>query len=481
MPEICPFVAIGMHLLTTTFRTNESSQLLFEGCNAAGTFSKWLKKSLHDDTLDKSLLGALVEDLGTHSIRKGVVTYVLSFPGGPSSVAAYLRANWSLGPVQMRYIFEGEGTDQMVGRTASGLPLTGLEFATLPPHFQTYKILEDDLLKMFCNYQEFPDTFKECLPLLVASIVYHSDYLKRVLEPTHPLFRNHLFTKKGLLDELKADIIVGSGYCPATGMKATGIPPHIVLCKELQLIIEKNNVMLQQMGQLQQTLMSNLPSAIGDHILSKFVVNGAIPVTVELLNNRFEELKLSIIEEVRGLILPHRAIDAPQETNLVTIRPSNANKYDNWSWGGVFWQFVPENYRFPGHLDVHTLWNWWYFGTVIEENESGVVVTKSIRPFRMFKQNNFKEVTDGKTLNKARRVVRAIATCANLVNVTDYSLVTLNNSNDLFNLGYNVLIAAIVAKEVAVGTPFSGRHHGEIAFTTLYNVLDKYKMYSNKA
>jgi hypothetical protein len=50
--------------------------------------------------------------------RKGVVTYVLGFPEGPSVIAAYIRASWSLGQVQQRYIFEGDGADQLPAAVA---------------------------------------------------------------------------------------------------------------------------------------------------------------------------------------------------------------------------------------------------------------------------------------------------------------------------------------------------------------------------
>jgi hypothetical protein len=36
-----------------------------------------------------------------------------------SAVAVYLRAGWSLGNVQDRYIFSGAGSDQVVGRAES--------------------------------------------------------------------------------------------------------------------------------------------------------------------------------------------------------------------------------------------------------------------------------------------------------------------------------------------------------------------------
>ena len=58
-----------------------------------------------------------------------------SDPGGPTTTSIYLRAGWSLGPVQNRYIFQGPGGDQFVGRAAAGLNVNKAEFAQLPPHF----------------------------------------------------------------------------------------------------------------------------------------------------------------------------------------------------------------------------------------------------------------------------------------------------------------------------------------------------------
>ena len=59
--------------------------------------------------------------IGTHSFRKGIATFLSGSPGSPTAIAIYLRARWSLGPVQSRYILEGEGGDQVCGRAATGL------------------------------------------------------------------------------------------------------------------------------------------------------------------------------------------------------------------------------------------------------------------------------------------------------------------------------------------------------------------------
>jgi hypothetical protein len=73
-----------------------------------------------------------VSMIGTHSFRKGIASS--GTPGGLTAIAIYLRAGWSLGPLQSRYILEGEGGDVVCGRAATGLPVTDVSFSNLPPH-----------------------------------------------------------------------------------------------------------------------------------------------------------------------------------------------------------------------------------------------------------------------------------------------------------------------------------------------------------
>ena len=53
-------------------------------------------------------------------MRNIVMTKAVSVSGRPPGATVHLRAGWSLGPVQSRYILEGEGGDQVCGRAATG-------------------------------------------------------------------------------------------------------------------------------------------------------------------------------------------------------------------------------------------------------------------------------------------------------------------------------------------------------------------------
>jgi hypothetical protein len=142
-PEVCPILSLGVLLICKPFRVIGGKQQVFEGDRTECRFSELLSKLLR--TLPESkkiLLGTNVNDLGTHSPRKGAFSYTLSMVGGPNPVQVFLRAGWSLGNVQDRYLFAGDGGDQLTGRCVSGLGISDDGFAILPPHFSDETVIE---------------------------------------------------------------------------------------------------------------------------------------------------------------------------------------------------------------------------------------------------------------------------------------------------------------------------------------------------
>jgi hypothetical protein len=113
-PVICPILSFAVALLSHPHHIQGGQHSMFEGRDQEDRYSKLLASVL--ENLPESMqaeLGAKRSDIGTHSARKGAPTYALSMPGGPSPVSVFLRAGWSLGNVKDRYIFEGDGADQV--------------------------------------------------------------------------------------------------------------------------------------------------------------------------------------------------------------------------------------------------------------------------------------------------------------------------------------------------------------------------------
>jgi hypothetical protein len=164
-PEICPILALAVYI----FSTNRSSQKkgkmrLFPGGSQTSRFNKLFGKIVK---LSSNILQtkASIKDLGTHSIRKGAITYVLSCLNGPSAIQVYLRAGWTIGNVQDRYIFGGAGGDQITGRLVCGLDFNSEDFAILPPHFTR----EDEMLMGNLGWENIVEGKGVCKILLCPS------------------------------------------------------------------------------------------------------------------------------------------------------------------------------------------------------------------------------------------------------------------------------------------------------------------------
>jgi hypothetical protein len=194
-PAICPILAMALHLFSISFRPNNADKSkLFVGA-AYDTFSKWLNEVI-------SAIPNLNYDpksFGTHSFRKGIASYCSGFIGGPPIFAIFLRAGWSISQVMDRYITYTDGGDQLCGRVACGLNFNdGANFAVLPPHFinNSNAVTPDELEQVVPGYADYPENFKACIPYLLASLVYHYEWLTEKdsvgnyvnMAPCHPFF-----------------------------------------------------------------------------------------------------------------------------------------------------------------------------------------------------------------------------------------------------------------------------------------------------
>lgn len=164
---------------------------------------------------------------GSHSARKGSATYVSSCStASPAASAICLRAGWSLPGVQDTYIrFEAAG-DMMVGRCVSGLPFDDVEFATLPPFFERrHSVVKNAMDACFPTAPEGMWTICE---FLLASLVFHYDYLQTNLCQQHPLFATVLFRDQEWIEGLRPLVVCRRGT-PTDRIRPTRLP-QIAVC-----------------------------------------------------------------------------------------------------------------------------------------------------------------------------------------------------------------------------------------------------------
>ena len=252
-PWICPVLAMARYLVCHTDVLIGNAPL-FEGSNQYSRYSKMFERTCQ--VLDKELksLGYSFGDLGTHSCRKGVATFIASgCTVSPPIAPICIRAGWKIGGQKDTYIFHEAAGDQYVGRCASCLDQLSKEFSVSPPYFDfshlndnekigKKKILDDFLLSRLPEMDEMrPKTF-HLVKMCFASLCYHFEYLKRNMHQacvlrSAPLFRD--------IPKVLRDLAVIKFPWNKTIETPTlsGIPPHVINLAHM----EKLNIELQEL------------------------------------------------------------------------------------------------------------------------------------------------------------------------------------------------------------------------------------------
>ena len=253
-PEICPVLAIGLYLAGGAA---SEGGLLYPGRRQSQRFSDNLQSALRLPVVAEAMQGEgrVARNIGTHSFRKGAVSFAASgSANGPSFTAVSLRARWTIGSVYEKYIRYERAGDQFCGRVLAGLPLGSPDFAVLPPHFP-----RGNRVAALAVKSVFPRRLYEqqhLHPVLLhglASIVFHSEWLLDHLPPKSPLRLVPPLNNRQLLLQLRPLVIIER---PGEGseMVATGIPSHV----ELLLRSEHQRELTEHMSQR----LDGLPSAV---------------------------------------------------------------------------------------------------------------------------------------------------------------------------------------------------------------------------
>ena len=307
-PTVCPILALAVALF---MRPQTGSMQVFIGTNGKDRFGNLLHVMLAAlDPTQLATLGCQIDDVGLHSARKGSASHCLGQPGGPNICAVFLRMNHSLGALRDRYIHEGEGADALCGRMVVGLDFNSISFAVLPPHFNTATsaLLTDEFWRTILpNFDSLPTPFKSCLPYLLASVLYHEDFLRSKFPAAHSLWSAPVFANNPMYDQLKRGLLLGVGYCEDTHMSATGIPPHLAIAKQVNDMIEQFKGCRKEIDELKQLITGDLPRLVGDYIRGNFHVEGDA-LNVGDLDRRDAGLKTYILELINGLKASNQAI-----------------------------------------------------------------------------------------------------------------------------------------------------------------------------
>jgi hypothetical protein len=384
-PEVCVVLALAV-LVFSTARPDDGSTLLFAGSNSKDRFCHLLQEVVGMlNEADQITLGCRKEDVGSHSGRKGSSTYALGQVNGPSPVAVFLRMGQSLGQLKDRYIFAADGQDQLCGRMLAMLDFNSETFGTLPPHFTddvAPLLTEQYWESIVSGYKNYPASFRSCFPFLLARLLYSENYLRSVLPPRHPLFTvARVFTHNEHLALLRGKVVTGIGMCKLTGMQCTGIPPHLAIAGRLaeltQQVAELRTHLTNQLTILENALPEKVAEATSRAIMDNFVIEGAQPLTMKAIEEKFANLQGILTTEMRALLAQLATNLSGSQQNTVALqlgaaRPNDSSWWREWIWerghdarrDSVLFNkhSIPDDWKFPDRITTKALWDLWLFG-----------------------------------------------------------------------------------------------------------------------
>ena len=239
-------------------------------------------------------LGIKPENLGSHSWRKGATTYLCSGTTfGPSMVAIQIRAGWTLEGVTSRYLRYEAAGDQFVGRTVCGVPIESPNFGTLPPFFpDRTPLLIDAINACFPNHSA---NLKGVLEYCLASVIYHREWLRKLMPAQHPVFSAAIFRPEfaALLPQVVCRRPRESDNLRPTGPLTTLVLPSLSLSLSVSLYLSVSVSLSLSLSRLSRLSLSSLSLSLSSLVSLSLSLVSLYPF-LSLLSLAHVSLSLSL-------------------------------------------------------------------------------------------------------------------------------------------------------------------------------------------
>jgi hypothetical protein len=360
-PSICPILSLAMYFSCCFNVKVGSDSKLFPGNDQEDHFARILQRVCAGHVDEVNQLGFQLADIGTHSIRKGAVSYLSSLPGGPPSASICLRAGWSMGKVRdiyMRYVTAG---DQFVGRCLAVIPILSHQFACSPPFFTartagTATGDEDENENGWTNdvcVSQFPmvgaiASFGRLTLMCLASLLYHRSWIADTLAVNH-IVRTTSYALRSATVLAHVDSTLLKVTFPWNDMIHTfgGIPPHVAILQQLAVVRSDQE-------RFDASFVAKVTEA-----LEVFGINSD-RMTDENLRKTLHQFQVDLKATLEGV-----ATAAARRDDENVERIETGRGYVLHFYGGGFHR-VPADWRFP-RCGVSDLWRQWWIGDTVRQ------------------------------------------------------------------------------------------------------------------
>lgn len=291
----------------------------------------------------------------------------------------------------------------------------------------TNAVLEDILP----GYGDFPECFRSVIPYLLASLIFHEDFLSENLSPAHPLFVSRVWTT-GTIESLRPHVLSGCGTNFVSMMSASGIPPTLIITNEMEKLKEEMNDFKKTMKEQQDSgfanithMMKDMPNEVSIKLRESLEINGVVQVTYGDVMRIVANLEETMLRAFQN---QGRVPDVVQVPPAEAIQSRSSFFQANWimyRWSDGSEQYFPEDFIYPKGTTVSIAWDLFYFGRT-GLNEA---------PYRKLMPMNIKTGTESEIktqksyMSKAVKVIKAVAETAVIRR-------DISKESDLFKMNY---------------------------------------------
>ncbi len=372
-PNVCVVTALAI-FFTVYGVPKDPRQNIFEGKSQEKRFIDALRRILAlnpNIKAEMDRLNIIVEDIASHSFRKGARSYCQGgTTGGPSTPSILLRGGWALEGIDKKYVRYEAAADQFIGRILAMLSISSSEFAALHPHFD---VVDDIVVRAVkACFPGAPQAMEAVLVQCLASLIFHREFLRHNLVPDHPLFKSVLFSQK-LVDDLAPRVALSF---PNDKISPTGIPPHVSIQREL---VEVKKIVTD--------LPTRVRAAIAEEFEQRAIDSGSIT------RNTMEQMLEGMMVRLQSSLVPQQPVAVVGNAE----GHAQEGQFQTWMVNGHL-RRVPENFNFDTTLPTQTLFQLYCLG---DRNSR-------ISPYRNLESTDLPDLRQKKRLSDMFALLRPV-------------------------------------------------------------------------
>ena len=277
-----------------------------------------------------------------------------------------------------------------------------------------------------------------------------------------------------MLETLRDSALLSIGTCPNTGMRDTGIPPHLAIAGKLKEQSTRLQLMEERLTQFYNELTNELPTEIAhkvtEEIRNTFEVNGALPVTMRDIDERIRSLRDEIVQAVTMSTAQIGNALAVTTPNMSVTQEQDLNTrhwWKQWEWqDGLIAHYVPKGWRFPHRVNAKVIFDLWWRGDA----------SIGIRPFRLISKSHDICAQDVMHYTRARGVMNYLESIlrdpANNI-LVDFRVsigsLSVVEHDVAFNKAYEICLQRIYGGEIG----YNSRRHCDLCVGSIFNKIPK--------